>query len=382
MRDFDLALRDRLDTLDRQGRRRFLRPVERLDGRVLVDGRALIDFSSNDSLGLADHPDLKRRAGLWAERFGAGATASRLVCGGSAAAHALEARIAALKRFEAALILASGFQANGAVLAALLDRRVAGAEPMVFADRLAHASMHHGIAAAGLRQIRYRHGDLDHLDALLTARRGRAGLRLIVTETVFSMDGDVSDVAALVALARRHGALLYLDEAHATGVMGPGGAGLGAGADIVMGTFGKALGGFGAYVACSALLRDWLVNACGGLIYSTAPPPAVLGAIEAALDLLPGLEPERAKVAALAERLRGALRGFDTGRSASHIVPVILGDEARALEVARGLEARGFLAIAIRPPTVPTARLRLSVSARHTPEQIDALALAIIELAG
>jgi 8-amino-7-oxononanoate synthase len=201
------------------------------------------------------------------------------------------------------------------------------------------------------------------------------------------MDGDCADISRLSTLAGKYGAFLYIDEAHATGVLGADGFGLAHGLKnaLVMGTFSKGLGGFGAYAACSAVLRDYLVNRCGGVIYATALPPAVLGTMEAALALIPALGRERAHVQALAADLRARLQaaGFDTGASTTQIVPMILGDEARALHVAAGLEAAGFLAAAIRPPTVPagTSRIRFTLSAAHSAADVEALAQAAIRLA-
>ena len=200
--------------------------------------------------------------------------------------------------------MASGFQTNAAVLQALLDESVLGAEPLVFADRLNHASMHFGCQAAGVRQIRYRHCDAAHLAELLTQYQGDDRPRFILTESVFSMDGDLAPLGDIAALARGHDACLIVDDAHATGILGEGGAGLSGEADIVIGTFSKALGSFGGFVAASATVRDYLVNRCGGLIYSTALPPPVLGAIDAALDLVAGMDAERARVASLAQRFR------------------------------------------------------------------------------
>jgi 8-amino-7-oxononanoate synthase len=253
---------------------------------------------------------------------------------------------------------------------------------------LNHASLHHGLAAAGIRQIRFRHNALDHLEALLTERAGQPGRRFIVTESVFSMDGDRADVARLAAIAAAHDAFLYLDEAHATGVLGPGGAGLSAtapgGVDLIMGTFSKAFGGFGAYVAGSRAMIDWLVNGCGGLIYTTAPPPAVMGAIEAALDLMPSLDAERARVAGYGDQLRAALRraGIDHGASDTQIVPAILGSEQAVLAAAGQLETMGMLAAPIRPPTVPAGqcRLRLALSAAHREEDVARLGEALASL--
>jgi len=380
MHGLDAIAAAALDSFAAAGRRRTLTPVERLPGgRVRRHGRDLVDFSSNDYLGLSLHPALIARARDWAAEYGAGAGASRLVSGHLAAYQAVEQRLARAKGTEAALVLVSGWQANASVLPALLERGLWPAEPLVFADRLIHASLHAGLTLAGVRARRYRHDDLDHLDQLLAAAEGQPGPRVIVSETVFSMDGDVSDVRRLTAIAARWNALLYLDEAHATGVMGETGFGLtpGLGVDLAMGTFSKGMGSFGAYVGGSRALCDYLVNRASGLIYATALPPPVLGAIDAAIELVPTLGAERAKLAALGVRLRAgfAAAGLDTGPSASQIVPVILGDERRTLAVAAALEREGVLAVAIRPPTVPpgTSRIRFALSAAHDEADIDRL---------
>jgi 8-amino-7-oxononanoate synthase len=349
---------------------------------VRLAGRELVNFSANDYLGLSRHPLLVERAREWAARWGAGAGASKLVTGHLEVLEALEQRIARAKGSQAALVFASGWQCNASALPALLDPILWGAKPAVFADRLNHASLHLGCQVAGVRQHRFRHNDFRHLEALL-AKHGD-GPKAIVTESVFSMDGDVTDVAALAALAERHDALLYVDEAHATGVLGKGGFGLSVGedVDVAMGTFSKAMGSFGAYVACSHAVRDWLVNRASGLIYATALPPAVLGAIDAAMELVPTLEAERRRLAERAAYLRSewAAAGLDTGASATQIVPVILGDERRTLAAAAALEERGLLGIAIRPPTVPagTSRIRFALSAAHADADIERLAATMI----
>lgn len=383
MSRLDSVLEAALARIDRAGQRRVLRPAAlATGGRIVRDGRALIDFSSNDYLGLARHPLLAERAQAWTAAMGTGSGASRLVTGTSAEQLALEARIAAFKHCEAALIFASGWQANAATIPALLAA-VPGAA--VFTDRLAHASMHAGIAMAGARQHRFRHNDLDHLEVLLAEKGGAAPARMVLVESVYSMDGDRCDMARLVAIAKRHDAFLYVDEAHATGVLGPGGAGLSAtvpgAVDLVMGTFSKALGGFGAYVAGSRVLIDYLVNAASGFIFTTAPPPAVFGAIDAALDLIPAMDAERAHLAALGDRLRAGLAGLgiDHGASSTQIVPAMIGAEGDALALSARLDAQGMLASAIRPPTVPpgTSRLRIALRAGHGEADIDALVAAI-----
>ncbi|WP_067737787.1 aminotransferase class I/II-fold pyridoxal phosphate-dependent enzyme [Novosphingobium naphthalenivorans] len=383
MSRLDSPLAAALARIDGAGQRRTLRASTLAPGgRVLREGREHIDFSSNDYLGLARHPLLIERACAWTAAQGTGSGASRLVTGTSEAHLALEAKIAAFKGTEAALIFASGWQANAAVIPALLAA-MPGA--MVFTDRLIHASMHAGIAMAGVRQHRFHHNDLDHLETLLANKGAGAPMRLILTESVFSMDGDRADMTRLAALAGKYDAALFVDEAHATGVLGPQGRGLSATVpgqiDLIMGTFSKALGGFGAYIAGSQVLIDYLVNAASGFVFTTAPPPGVLGAIDAALDLVPGMDAERAHLAALGDRLRTGLAalGLDHGASSTQIVPAMIGAEADAMALSARLEAAGFLASAIRPPTVPpgTSRLRLALRAGHCEADIDALLAAI-----
>jgi 8-amino-7-oxononanoate synthase len=387
MRDLDIRLDSVLSGLAAQGRRRTLRVVEPLPaGRIRVGGREVVNFSSNDYLGLSRHPAMIERARDWAARYGAGSGAARLVTGHLGAVEAVEAKIAAAKGAEAALIFASGWQCNASALPALLDKALWGAEPLLFTDKLNHASLHMGAQASGVRQIRFRHNDLDHLEELL-AKHGD-GPRLIVTESVFSMDGDLPDMARLSAIADQWNALLYVDEAHATGVLGSNGFGLSVDhhADVSMGTFSKGMGSFGAYVAGSRALKDYLVNRASGFIYATALPPAIIGAMDAALDLIPTMAAERARLQDMAATARARWRraGIDTGASATQIVPVILGDEQRTLAVARALEAKGFLGIAIRPPTVPpgTSRIRFAFSAAHADEDVERLIDAVIETVG
>jgi 8-amino-7-oxononanoate synthase len=380
---FTAALDESLARLDLAQRRRRLRQIA-IPGAQLVmaDGRRLIDASSNDYLGLAQHPALKSRAIEWTQRFGAGARASRLVTGTLEAISELEAQLAAFKGTPAALILNSGFQANATVLPALF-KLAGGRDALVFTDALNHASLHAGCNMAGVTQIPFRHNDLGHLDELLTTH-GQGRPAFIITESVFSMDGDRADVTALSGLAKRHNAVLYLDEAHASGVLGPQGRGLAHGLHetmhensltgsakppgiVIMGTLGKAFGASGAYIAGSQALIDYLLNRCAGFVYSTAPPPAAYGAVQAALELMPQLDAERTllaqRSAALRERL--AVLGINTLNSTTQIIPAVLGSEADALAAQQRLEARGVLAVAIRPPTVPSglSRVRFSLSA-------------------
>jgi 8-amino-7-oxononanoate synthase len=371
------ALADRRQT----DRLRSLTPLIPIDAtQVLKQNQPLINFSSNDYLGLSKHPALIDRAKDYSQRYGTSATASRLVAGTYDIHSALEDRLAAAVGQESALLFGTGFQANLTLLPSLADHH-----SLVLCDRLIHNSLLQGIQLSGARFSRYRHNDLEALESALQAAQAKPYNRiLIVSETLFSMDGDRSDVPALVDLAQRYGAILYLDDAHALGVLGPNGMGLAAhqpGVDLVVGTFGKAFGSFGAFVACSRSLRDYLINCCPGLIYTTALPPSVIGSIDAALDLIPGMGADRQRLDAQGSLLRDRLTtlGYDCGPSTSQIVPAIVGGEAEALALATGLEAQGFLAIAIRPPTVPigSARLRFTLSSAHSTAQCEALLQAL-----
>lgn len=369
---FDSALAQRC----KSHRLRRLRDVVPLGGpEINVAGRTMINFCSNDYLGLSRHPLLQERSIQFVRQYGAGSTASRLISGNYDFYTKIESKLARLKETPAALVLSSGFQANSSALPALADQN-----SLIVSDELNHNSLIQGCRLARCPVAVYRHNDLSHLSHLLDQARDKEVRRVfIVTESVFSMDGDLADLSALVALAKKHHAFLIVDDAHATGVFGRHGMGLTCGHDIdlTIGTFGKAGGSFGAYYACSENLKQYMVNFCAGLIYSTALPPAVMGAIDAALDLIPSMELERWALLENTTYLRNSLRemGWDTGRSATQIVPVIIGKEPDTLELSRWLEENGLLISAIRPPTVPegASRIRISLSASHTRQHIDQL---------
>ncbi len=373
-----------LGALDATASRRRLRALEGPCGpRVRVEGRELLCFSSNDYLGLAADPRLAEAAARAARRWGTGAGASRLITGTLGLHGELEERLAALKGAEAAVLFSTGYQANQGLLQGLMP------EGVICSDAKNHASIVDGCRLSRARTAVYRHADPDHLAELLAEHRD-APRTLVVTDGVFSMDGDLAPLPALAGLAARHGALVAVDDAHATGVVGAGrGTAHHLGVDpaglVQMGTLGKALGSFGAFVACPRPVRDLLVNRARSLIYTTAPPPPAVGAALAALEIL-AAEPER--LAALdrnARHLRGGLRalGFAVPADPTPIVPLVLGDNQRALAWGRALEERGFWVHPIRPPTVApgTARLRVAVTATHRPEDLDALLAAVAELA-
>ena len=365
---------------DAQQRRRLRSSIPMPEMMVKIEGRELINFASNDYLGLTQSLYLKERAAAYTFKYGVGSGASRLVSGNLELYESIESRLAELKGTESALLLSSGFQTNSSCLSAL-----AGNKSRLFCDRFSHNSMLQGAMLGGGRWTRYLHNDLDDLKKRLKRDPARdIGDKWIVTESIFSMDGDETNLDQLIKLARENGAHLFVDDAHAAGVLGENGMGLASGKkgiDITMGTFSKAFGSFGGYVACSQVTRDYLVNFCSGLIYSTALPPSVLGSIEAALELVPTMDEERRRLTDYANHVRSELKLLDisVGNSASQIIPMIVGCELDAMELSHYLETRGIFAPAIRPPTVPqnTARVRLSLSAAHSESQIETLVEAI-----
>jgi len=361
---------DELAALEAVGRRRGRRRVDGPQGpRVMLDGREVANFSSNDYLGLANHPALRAAAHDAIERWGVGAGSSRLIVGNGAAHEELEAAVATWLGRPSARLFNSGYAANTGVLPAL-----AGADDVVLSDELNHASIIDGCRLSRARVLIYRHGDLGHLEELLRTAGGRR--RVVVSESVFSMDGDRIDVAALAALARAYDAISIVDDAHAVGVLGARGTGLAEAADLVVGTFGKALGSFGAFVAGSEPVAELLWNRARPLVFSTGLPPMVAAAARAAVSLVQTAEGDalRYDVATRVERLRGE----------SHILPIVIGDDRRVMAVTERLLDRGFYVQGIRPPTVPegTARLRVSISAAQDLGDVDRLAgeLAAIDV--
>ncbi|MBN1420942.1 MAG: 8-amino-7-oxononanoate synthase [Planctomycetes bacterium] len=364
---------------------RALRDVEGPPGPwIRIEGREAINLSSNDYLGLAAHPRVRRAAAAAIDAYGCGSAASRLVSGNLRIHADLEDEIAGWKGTQAALLFSSGYAANAGAISAL-----AGREDAVFSDRLNHASIVDGIRLSGARLIRYPHGDADALAALV--ERTKARRRLIVTDSVFSMDGDVAPLAAIAEIAERSGAFLMVDEAHAAGILGPGGAGLAAEAgvadrvDIHMGTLSKALGSAGGYIAGRREIIRLMVNRARSFIFSTGPAPAAIGAAHEALRIAIEEPERRARVLERARALRVGLRtlGLRVPPGRTPIIPVLIGDEASALDLSQVLLAHGILAVAIRPPAVPpgTARLRASAMATHSEADIEDAVSAFSEAA-
>ena len=370
------------------GRLRSLHPViRRGNGRITLAGddeRELLDFSSNDYLALAEHPALIAAAQQALRRFGAGSGASRLMSGDLVIHHELEDAVARLKGKEAALTFGSGYMANTGIIPALVSRH-----DLVFSDRLNHASIHDGCRLSGARLVRFHHNDLNHLEELLKKKQG-ATTPLIVVESIYSMDGDRCPLRELVELKERFGCLLMVDEAHATGVFGENGGGVSeeegvSGAvDLAMGTFGKGLGSYGAYVAGNRELIDYLLNRARSFIFSTALPPSVAAASLAAVGLVRQEPNLRRKLHEKIGYFKTLLRtgGYTADLGPSQIIPILIGESKAALNKAHLLRKQGIFATAVRPPTVPngTARLRFSITSHHSPADLAQAAKALLEI--
>lgn len=381
-------IEQRLAELDALGRQRRTRLVQGPQGpQVLLDGMPVTLLCSNNYLALAAHPNVRQAAAQAAMEHGAGAGASRLISGTMSVHRELEQRLADFLGTQACMLFGSGYLANMGVIGAL-----AGRGDVVFSDELNHASIVDGCRLSRARVVVYRHLDLEHLAHLLREHGAPAGSRrLIVTDSVFSMDGDLAPLVEMVELARRHDARIVVDEAHAIGAIGPGGRGAVAAAglqdevDAIVGTIGKALGSYGAFVCCSAEMARYLVNVARQLIFSTAPPPPALAAAQAALELMQEQPRLIEDLHAAARELRTALReqGFPVQEGDMHIVPLLVGQERATVALCEAAIERGVFAQAIRPPTVPpgTSRLRLAVMSAHTPQQMRDAALVLRQAA-
>lgn len=352
--------------------RRRLRDTAHVAGtspQMVVDGQTLISFACNDYLGLSGDPRLIATGQAALAEYGAGAGASRLVAGNHPLYAPLEQKLAAMKGAEAALVFGSGYLTNLGVIPALMNKG-----DVIFADKLVHACIIDAAQLSGARLIRFAHNDMAHLETLLKAHREDSTNALIVTDHVFSMDGDVAPLAEIAALGEQYDAWTMADDAHGLGLVNAA-----APMDIWMGTLSKSAGVYGGYVLGSHALIDFLTTAARSFVFSTGLPPAVCASALAALEIMEA-EPERGlRVLAYARRVTDALV---LPHAQSAIVPIILGTPERALAASEALKAKGILAVAIRPPTVPqgTARLRLAMSASHTDAQVEMLINAVKEI--
>jgi 8-amino-7-oxononanoate synthase len=363
----------KLDELQRRHLRRSLSDTVREDGVwVERNGQRLLSFSCNDYLNLTQHPTVKRAAMAALDRYGAGSGASRLVTGNHPLYAELEARLARVKQTEAAVVFGSGYLANSGIIPVLIGR-----DGLVLLDELSHACIYAGAQLSRGRVVTFRHNDVAHARELLAAHRSEHDQALIVTDGVFSMDGDLAPLAELEALTRKHDAWLMSDDAHGLGVVGGGRGSSFVGEHVEvplqMGTLSKAIGAYGGYLCASEAVIDLMRNRARTLIYSTGLPPAIVAAAIAALDVIEN-EPDYAALPV--QKARRFTRATNLPDAQSPIVPVVIGGEEATLAASQMLADQGFLAAAIRPPTVPegTARLRLTFTAQHPDEAIDRLA--------
>jgi 8-amino-7-oxononanoate synthase len=377
-------LKEALNERRAKSRFRTLSPVEPIPrslSLIKVGDDEFINFSSNDYLGLSVHPKLIERSSKFAKDYGVGSGASRLVTGTLSIHEELESKLAEIFGTEAAILFNSGFQANTSILPA-----VAGRNSLILADKNIHNSLIQGALLSRAEFKRFEHNDYDHLEELLIKAQSKSYNRVwIVSETVFSMDGDRNDIDRLINLSDKYDALLYSDDAHALGVLGENGLGLNfekKGIDISLGTFGKSFGSFGAFAACSKEMKDYLINFSGGFIYSTALPPTTIGAIEAGLEIIPLMNKEREVLLSNVEYTRSKINdlGFDTLGSDSQIIPVVIGSEEATIELSNLMKENKLWVSSIRPPTVKnnTSRLRITLSVKHTKTQIGQL-LEVLE---
>jgi 8-amino-7-oxononanoate synthase len=373
---------EKINFLKNQHQYRELQNFSGVGGKIILDGKECLDFSSNDYLNFSNHPEMVAATVNAVEKYGVSAAASRLVTGNFDCHVTLEQRLAAFKQYPAALIFGSGWLANISIIPALITR-----DDQIFMDKLCHASLVDAALLSKAKIFRFQHNDSEHLAQLLKTNAA-FGRKLIVTESVFSMDGDLAPLVEIAAIAKQYDAMVMVDEAHATGIFGKNGRGLvnelglTTAINISMGTCSKALGSYGGFVVCSETMRDYLINFGRGFIFATAPPPASVAASITALKLLQ-LQPDCGRTLLLrAKKFRNDLKllGFNIGDSQSHIIPIIIGSNAETLKFAEQLKRKGIIGIPIRPPTVPKkqARIRLVLNLAHD----DAILKYVIETIG
>jgi 8-amino-7-oxononanoate synthase len=373
-----------LDEARSKGLERTARVYPAAGGIIKIDGREVLNFSSNDYLDLARHPHVIDRSREALDLYGVGTSSSRLVTGTLPIHEELEARLATEKGYDSALVFGSGYMANAGTIPVL-----AGRDDIIFADKLVHASMIDACRISGAKLVRFAHNDARALEKRLEQFPAANNRRLIITESVFSMDGDIAPLKEIAAIAENHDVMLMVDEAHACGTFGPNGTGLirelglESRVTVSMGTMSKAMAGFGGFVACSENLRKLLVHSARAFIYTTAPPPAVIGAAIGAMDVLEASPKLGNILQANADYFRNLLHEaeLDTLQSQSQIIPIVIGDNEKAVAISQKLREQGIIAAAIRPPTVPagSARLRISITLAHLVDDLERAAKLIIE---
>ena len=350
--------------------------------KIIIRGKKFINFSSNDYLGLSKNKTLIKTSRNWTEKFGTSLSSSRLISGNLDKISLIEKNLSKMTNNEQTLIVGSGYLLNSTLIPSLTENNLGSKKKFaIFTDKLNHSSLNHGCYLTRQKIFRYRHTDLNHLESVIR-KACKFTPKIIISETLFSMDGDKVDVSGLRFLAKRYHAILYLDEAHAAGVYGKQGFGLSSSGkkyerEVVVGTFGKSFGSYGAFVSSSKEISQKIINTCGGLIYSTALPPSILGSIYQAVKLMPKLDYLRKKLLKNSEYLLNELKknSFNTGRSNSQIIPIIMRCPKKCLKLTNFLRKSGFFTKLIKPPTVPVGseRIRLSLTATMDREIIKKL---------
>ena len=380
--NYDQFFFNSLNELKKKGLDRYLKTLIKIDPiKVKYKNRVLLNFSSNDYLGLSQNNIIKRDTIKIIKKYGIGSGSSRLVSGNFDFHEKIESDLAKKKKSEVAIIFSTGYLANYSILSTIFSANIFKKKPIVFSDRLNHQCIYEGCKNKKINFFRFRHNDMNHLEYLLKKNKFKQNPKFILSESVFSMDGDFADIAGLVNLKKKYNSFLFLDEAHATGIYGDNGFGLSTkfsnDIDCVTGTFSKAFGSFGAYVSCSKNLKSFLINKCSSFIYSTSLPFSLLASIYSGIKIIPKLKNERKKLIKNSYFLRKILKkdNFDIGNSQTNIIPIIIGDSKKTILISKKLEKKGFYVVPIRPPSVPpnSSRLRISISSCHSQNNIKKL---------
>ena len=380
--NYDKFFFNSLNELKKKGLDRYLKTLIKIDPiKVKYKNRVLLNFSSNDYLGLSQNNIIKRDTIKIIKKYGIGSGSSRLVSGNFDFHEKIESDLAKKKKSEVAIIFSTGYLANYSILSTIFSSNIFKKNPIVFSDRLNHQCIYEGCKNKKINFFRFRHNDMNHLEYLLKKNKFKQNPKFILSESVFSMDGDFADIAGLVNLKKKYNSFLFLDEAHATGIYGDNGFGLSTkfsnDIDCVTGTFSKAFGSFGAYVSCSKNLKSFLINKCSSFIYSTSLPFSLLASIYSGIKIIPKLKNERKKLIKNSYFLRKILKkdNFDIGNSQTNIIPIIIGDSKKTILISKKLEKKGFYVVPIRPPSVPpnSSRLRISISSCHSQNNIKKL---------
>ena len=380
--NFDQLFFNSILELKKKSLDRNLRLLTKIDTvKIKYKRKTLLNFSSNDYLGLSQNNTIKNDTIKIIKKYGIGSGSSRLVSGNFDFHEKIERELAKKKKSETTIIFSTGYLANYSILSSILSSNIFKKNPIVFSDKLNHQCIYEGCKDKRINFLRFHHNNMNHLEYLLKKNKFKQNPKFILSESIFSMDGDFADIESLVNLKKKYNSFLFLDEAHATGVYGKNGFGLSLefnnDIDCVTGTFSKAFGSFGAYVSCSKNLKSFLINKCPSFIYSTSLPFSLLASIYSGIKIIPKLKNERKKLIKNSYFLRTMLNkeGFNIGNSQTNIIPIIIGNSKKALIISKKLEKKGFYVVPIRPPSVPpnSSRLRISITSSHSQNNIKKL---------